>query len=180
MKKLLLLPVLFFLASCAFTDKMESGADLKKLHDVTLPAQRSISEYQLNWNKARTNIIIWVNTQGQNQSKMQLKKFVAEDLDKMRAGLMEMVKDSLFDAGDSIPQLCFKMDALAMNYKEIMGQLSTFESYERPEIVFTTRPLAMEPDEACEMDYRYIDAKLQRLKEKATLAVEIQLQKALH
>jgi hypothetical protein len=180
MKKLFLLPVLFFLASCAFTDTMGSNAELEKLHKIILPAQRSISEYQLDWNKARTNIILWVNTHGQSQSKMELKKFVADDLAKMKAGLVGMVKDSVFDAGDSIPQLCYKMDALAIIYKDIMDQLSNFESYERPEIVFATRPLAMEPDEACEGDFRAIDARLQRLKQKAGLAVEIQLQKALH
>ncbi|MDQ3109201.1 MAG: hypothetical protein M3R17_04845 [Bacteroidota bacterium] len=70
---------LAFLAlfSCGFADKAVTNPSLHTLSDELIPSLNSIHAYQLAWNKAHANSILWVNQHGETESKMQLKRFVA-------------------------------------------------------------------------------------------------------
>ncbi|MDQ3109200.1 MAG: hypothetical protein M3R17_04840 [Bacteroidota bacterium] len=98
----------------------------------------------------------------------------------MKAALNEIVKAATLDASDSIPAFCSGMDSLVSQYKEIMSQLSTFESYENPQIVFSTQPLVIDADGDCEIAFRAVDASLERLKQKMEAEVRKELQLASH
>jgi hypothetical protein len=179
MKKLLFVFTILFVISCAFTSN-KTESDLHRLKDEIIPAFKSVNEYQLAWNKAHANSILWVMQHGQSTSKSELKRFVSEEYPKMKTGLNKMLQDGVFEVSDDIPGLCAKMDKLTLQYKEIMEQLSTFESYESPAIVFATQPMVVDADGECQLLFVEIDAGLQLLKEKTKLQLEKELQQASH
>ena len=180
-KKLLFLPFIFLFACCKLPDNVKPpDKNLQELREVTLPALKSISDYQVGWSKAHTGIILWVNNQGESQSKMELKRFVNEEFPKMKSVLEEMETAGTLIPADSIPQLCVRMEALVRAYQEIMNDLSTFESYQNAMIIFQAEVLVMESDSDCEKDYRYIEDRLHRLHEKLHLDASLRLEKSLH
>jgi hypothetical protein len=175
MKKLLLLPVLFFILSC---EQQNAGVQEK---DPLLSARKALSAYvklgniQQQWTKSYVNFLVAIHHPGESVEKNDFKQFITKDYPEIRLEMKALEKESGFTA--EIKSIAGKMDALHAGYKNAMDALPDFAAYQDPMIMMTLEASAYDADGENLFRFRQIDKELGELKERFRNSVNSELQK---
>lgn len=151
------IPLIVFAALCmlAFIVNNEVSV-IDNYRYKTVRAQEKLADFRIYLAEAHANAMFWANWPGQSESKQNLRVFVDSHYPSLRKDLLQLEKDSAFPVNCKVSVMLDSTDQLVKHYSEIMTELNSFESYDNATIVFYVRPMIMDADGDCVLEYNRI------------------------
>ena len=175
MQKFLFIPLILFFASCIPTGNPRKKEVAAKFRATTFPAVQKMADYRREWQRAQLEATLWVEVPGESESKLELKKFVANDYPKMKSDLKEMEQLNLLTKDDGVDELISLMDTEISAYKEIMEGLSNVQQYNDPSVMFPMQDRMLNNEGDCVAGFRSMDNRFEKLTEKINTTAQQQL-----
>lgn len=144
--------ILIFLTLVAFLLTNITLNKSRKINDeitnVITPSVDALEELNLMMVRSKMLITNWayITTSDDNADKQKLRKLIAREYPEVKKRIQELSVNWTKDEQASINTVFSLIESLFNDHKEIMMQLSSFESYEDPIIVFFSRNSIEEGD----------------------------------
>ncbi len=157
---IVLVLIAFSLTLATIRESREINYKIAKLYT---PSVNALQEMRLVITRSKTYMTTWVNVPGPSEDKVKMVNLIKTELPEVKKGIAELSKDWSNNDQELITFIFAKCDSLWMMDNQVMNELSTFESYDDPSIVFLVRPRVLDEDGDVTMTTRAISDLLDNL-----------------
>lgn len=134
-----------------------------KIAELYTPSVDALQEMRLVITRSKTYVTTWVNVPGLSEDKVKLVNLINSEYPSVNKGITELSQGWIDNDRELIKYIFAKCDSLWMMDNQVMNDLSEFESYDDPSIVFLTRPRVLDEDGDITMATRAISDLLDNL-----------------
>ncbi len=138
-----LVTIAFFLTLFTIRESREINDTIAKLYT---PSVDALQEMRLVITRSKTYMTTWVNVPGPSEDKIKVKNLIDSEYPEVRNRINTLSEGWDIADRDQIKYIFLKCDTLWMMDHQVMADLSAFESYDDPSIVFMARPRVLDED----------------------------------
>ncbi len=146
--------IVFFLLSIAASYVITQHINKINFQNSTIyvPSMRELMEFNNLIVESEKLIGNWIFIQsyGDTSDKNKLRNIVNEDYPALKQNLVEIAENFRPEDRDSLSDVFVMVDELFVTYNYVMNQLSNFESYDDPMVLFEVRPMMEQGGEIVE------------------------------
>ncbi|MFW6248834.1 MAG: hypothetical protein ACOC4J_03590, partial [Bacteroidota bacterium] len=146
--------IVFFLLSIAASYVITQHINKINFQNSTIyvPSMRELMEFNNLIVESEKLIGNWIFIQsyGDTSDKNKLRNIVNEDYPALKQNLVEIAENFRSEDRDSLSDVFVMVDELFVTYNYVMNQLSNFESYDDPMVLFEVRPMMEQGGEIVE------------------------------
>lgn len=159
---------LIFLVLLAFSLTLVTIRQSREINDkianLYTPSVDKLQEMRLMITRSKMYLTNWVNIQTASQDKEKLKHLIDVEYPNMKNDIQTLSKGWNEKDSALIKYIFSSCDSLWIMHHQVMNDLSTFESYDDPSIVFLAKPRVLDEDGDVTVATRNISDLLDHLK----------------